>query len=801
MRNSPFRIIVFSLYIIYYTSSTKSEPELVNNTSNLTAQKEIDLKLLNLKVCKDDTAICVLPVQCPAHFYLENSSIERCQIPNSNRSRICCRTGQNHTDEELISKRRSSQYEEIDTDFLREVAHDGQTKASALRSRESDLLSMKNPPILHIGSPSYGHFRNRRVLSDLPQVVNLANKAMEIALATRAFKDRQGLSRKDLEWNMLPRGQKNSLLKINCPALMKCPPILQKYRRIDGTCNNLRYPRWGAELTALSRLLPPSYEDGIWAPRLSSESGLALPSPRLISTTLFTDIDARNEDYTMMLSHFGQFISHDIALSIDITFPNGKPISCCTKNGSSILPPEHLHYACMPIEVPVDDPFYFKYDVRCMNFVRAALIFREDCSLGYAQQMNKVTHFIDGSMIYGSNSKELRHLRTMEGGRLKMFDDYGRVLLPLTKKRDSCLTMEKGSACFDAGDFRVNQNPALVALHTLFLREHNRIADELWELNPYWSDEDIFWETRQIVIAEIQVIVYKEFLPCLLGESTMQEFELNLAGPDSYSFDYNPEIEPSILNEFSSAAYRAGHSMIDGILKIYGRNRVEEMISLSEIIQQPSRMRKWEFFDEILTTLTTESVQQVDSFISESLTRYLFKSGNPFGIDLPATTIQRGRDHGLRPYNDYRQLIGLPIIEEFEEFGPEFGNKLSQLYNSVDDIDLWVGGLLEEKDSDDSVLGPTFRDIIADQFRRLKKGDRYFFENGPEINPGHFTLEQLSELKMKTSLSRIICDNADGIMLRRQASNAFKKPGVYENELIPCDSPHFRSIDLRYWKD
>ncbi|KRT78850.1 peroxidase [Oryctes borbonicus] len=146
------------------------------------------------------------------------------------------------------------------------------------------------------------------------------------------------------------------------------------------------------------------------------------------------------------------------------------------------------------------------------------------------------------------------------------------------------------------------------------------------------------------------------------------------------------------------------------------------------------------------------------------LTRYLFKAGNPFGLDLAAINIQRGRDHGLRPYNDYRQLIGLQRIEQFEEFGTgvllnisinwtillfrflQIGTKLGYLYSTVDDIDLWVGGLLEPKDSDDSVLGPTFRDIVADQFSRLKKGDRYFFENGPKINPGYFTLGMNSSI-------------------------------------------------------
>jgi len=67
------------------------------------------------------------------------------------------------------------------------------------------------------------------------------------------------------------------------------------------------------------------------------------------------------------------------------------------------------------------------------------------------------------------------------------------------------------------GDTRGNQNPQLTILQIIFLREHNRIADYLSKLNPHWSDETTFQETRRIVIAEHQFISYYEWLPIILG--------------------------------------------------------------------------------------------------------------------------------------------------------------------------------------------------------------------------------------------------------------------------------------------
>jgi len=65
-------------------------------------------------------------------------------------------------------------------------------------------------------------------------------------------------------------------------------------------------------------------------------------------------------------------------------------------------------------------------------------------------------------------------------------------------------------------------------MHTIWAREHNRIAKEFGKINPHWDDETIFQEARRIVIAEIQHIAYNEFLPTLLGKGVMEKFGLLL---------------------------------------------------------------------------------------------------------------------------------------------------------------------------------------------------------------------------------------------------------------------------------
>lgn len=179
-------------------------------------------------------------------------------------------------------------------------------------------------------------------------------------------------------------------------------------------------------------------------------------------------------------------------------------------------------------------------------------------------QSSKVTHFVDGSAIYGSDLKIQAEVRSFQGGRVRMLDDFGRELLPLSVDKDACGSLDKGP-CFFAGDGRANQVISLTALHILFAREHNRIADILGALNPRWSDDVTFLEAQRIVVAELQHIVYSEWLPLLIGRDAMNRFSLNVH-ENGYSLDYNPEVNPAVTSEFSTAAQRFGHSVVDGKL-------------------------------------------------------------------------------------------------------------------------------------------------------------------------------------------------------------------------------------------
>lgn len=111
------------------------------------------------------------------------------------------------------------------------------------------------------------------------------------------------------------------------------------------------------------------------------------------------------------------------------------------------------------------------------------------------------------------------------------------------------------------GDLRCNEQPQLTVMHTLWLREHNRIASQLQLLNPHWDDERLFQEARRIVIGEMQHITYNEWLPVILGMKYVDDFNMKPT-ESGYIAQYDSEVNPSVTNAFATAAFRFGHSLV-----------------------------------------------------------------------------------------------------------------------------------------------------------------------------------------------------------------------------------------------
>lgn len=199
---------------------------------------------------------------------------------------------------------------------------------------------------------------------------------------------------------------------------------------------------------------------------------------------------------------------------------------------------------------------------------------------------------------------------------------------------------------FTAGEGRATENPALATMHTVFLREHNRIAGLVALRNPALNDSEIYNNAKRIVTAELQNIVIGEFLPLLIGSQSVFP-----AGNRFTSYD--PSVDPSITNEFSASAYRFGHSTANGF---FSQNDPLTGSSLGGYLLRTSNNNETTYssnpdlgMTSIAKGMTLQAAQKHDRFFTQELTNFLYASGPAFafGSDLAARNIQRGRDMGL----------------------------------------------------------------------------------------------------------------------------------------------------------
>ncbi|MGI9431457.1 MAG: peroxidase family protein, partial [Myxococcota bacterium] len=487
---------------------------------------------------------------------------------------------------------------------------------------------------------------------------------------------------------------------------------------IDGTGNNQEQPEWGSTDEALLRITSVEYADGI-----SEPTGADRPSAREVSNGVAaqTESVANDRGLTDMAWLWGQFIDHDIDLT-----ENAEPAEA------------------FDIEVPAGDAYFDPLGTGEVTIGLNRSVYEEgtgETADDPRAQINQITAYIDGSVVYGSDQERADALRTFEGGRLETSEGD---LLPFNEEG---LANAGGTSetLFLAGDVRANENAALTAMQTVWVREHNRIADGVALMEPSLTDEEIYQRARSIVTAELQAITFNEFLPALLGEGAIS----------SYS-GYDPSVNAGISNVFSTAIYRFGHSMLSSeLLRLNNDGSVadEGNLSLSEAFFAPGEISE-NGIDSILLGAASQQAQEIDTLIVDDVRNFLFGPPGAGGFDLAALNIQRGRDHGLADYNQVRVDVGLEPVTSFAEITSdvELQQTLQDLYGDVDNIDVWVGALAEEHVVGASV-GELASTVISEQFERIRDGDSNWYQ-------AVFSGEQLRQIE-KTTLADVIERNTD----------------------------------------
>ena len=545
----------------------------------------------------------------------------------------------------------------------------------------------------------------------------------------------------------------------------------QENRTFTGEKNNIANEKWGSKDYLFLTLTSNGYEDSIKAVNTKTR-----PNARLVSNYIFDQKESIEDELqlTDFIWVFGQFIDHDITLAgVDYS----EPIFVTVPEGDEYFAPGSKIPIFRTIAAPgtgtsKDNPRRF---------------------------LNEITSFIDASNVYGSDSLRASWLRTFEGGKLRtssgdllpwntISGEFNDKIDP--NAPDVANDTRVNDKLYVAGDVRANENPLLTSFHTLFVREHNRLCDEISAQHPDWSDEQIYQRARKFVGAYIQSIVYNEWLP-------MQGINL-----PQYS-GYNPDINPTVSNLFSTAAFRLGHTMLDEeFLRLdnEGNEMKQGRVALKDAYFNPLLINISGGIEPFLKGMTKQIQQKLDTKMVNAVRNYLFGDPGQGGLDLAAINIMRSRERGIPDYNTIRADFGLEKVKDFNEITSnlDLAKRLKFLYGNVDNIDAYVG-LLAEDHVDNSIFGILLKTIMEDQFYRLREGDRFYFENDPA-----FSEEEKEEIK-NTKFYDIIMRNTDLTEMPYEVFTTKKQPvggpdiAHLQLEAIPYPNPVSSTFRVKTW--
>lgn len=591
-----------------------------------------------------------------------------------------------------------------------------------------------------------------------------------------------------------------------------------QYRTIDGSCNNLNDIDKGKSQKFFYRNVV-AYEDGISIPigrgnARNISNALCATDPLPGFPPQFADPPKNSNSINMFESFFAQFINHDLEHNLFVEgFDN----------------PETLVYT----EVYPGDVLYRQGASN--NFIITQFSEGEISEeTGQFEVINNSTSWLDLSPIYGSTQDISDRLRAFQDGLLRT-SSYSVVAGPPgtppiiydnfpPSKAVTGLPIDTAINAADAdiptsGDNRVNENISLFSIHTMWLRNHNRLARNLKKVHPTWDDEKLFQEARRYNIAEYQHITFDQYTTQILGSGIQSHPEFKYSG---YKED---EVgDTSLL--FSSAAFRYGHfttgrwNLIggDGCPFFYtippftfGPTQTDPIISSSLFnagqLGGPTTpqlaITTAGGIGNIVRGLLSEKGEEADILVSEELRSIQFQGSIGAGVDLATADMIRARLNGIPDYHTIRRLNYpsrrprvrniylhrdchanrfIPEIDPIECFllinsDLDIATALQEEYGKVNNIDAIIGLMAEEKE-EGKFLGETIGNIIFKEYVRARDADRFWYENG------QFTEAELKEIKAR-DLSDVIRDN---LLDENYHDNALQVPTKFST-FPRCSTP------------
>jgi len=252
---------------------------------------------------------------------------------------------------------------------------------------------------------------------------------------------------------------------------------------------------------------------------------------------------------------------------------------------------------------------------------------------------------------------------------------------------------------------------------------------------------------------------------------------------------YNELTDGSISNEFLTVSFRLHHLVYP---KIFTSNSQFEDIQAHDFNDLVlSRTAVYKDSESFCSGMFIAPSQPSTAHITDAIRSELFNGKN----SLSSINMQRARDHGIPSYVAFRRFCGLSVPRAFRDlYGiiqPKALARMIRVYKNVQDIDAWSGSISEIV-PESGILGPTSTCIISKQFKELRIGDRFFYDNDDPIT--RFTPNQLNEIR-KSSFARFMCYTTN---LKFIQLNPLMLPSE-ENYYVECR--HFPVFNLRPWQE